>query len=141
MAGSPARPAISAEELLAAVPQLANVAELRVRELSNVPGASLTPALAARAIAAASEAVRDGAAGAVITQGTDTIEETGELADLIWPHEEPLVITGAIRAGGSLSRMDRSTCSTPCARRARRRRAAPARWWSSTAPCIRPARR
>ncbi len=103
MAGSPARPAISAEDLLAAVPQLANVAELRVRELSNVPGASLTPALAARAIAAASEAVRDGAAGAVITQGTDTIEETGELADLIWPHEEPLVVTGAIRAGGSLS--------------------------------------
>jgi len=102
MSGSPARPAISASELLAAVPQLGDVAELRVCELSNVPGANLSPALATQAIAAASEAVAEGAAGAVITQGTDTIEETGALAELIWPHEEPLVITGAIRPGGSL---------------------------------------
>jgi L-asparaginase len=103
MTGSPAHPAHGADELLAAVPEIASVASLDVEDLSNVPGANLTPAAAARAIAAAASAVANGAAGAVITQGTDTIEETAELAELVWPHEAPLVITGAIRAGGTVS--------------------------------------
>jgi L-asparaginase len=101
MTGSPARPALSGEELVAAVPELAELADLRVQQLSNVPGVNLDPAAMARAVSAASEAVIGGAAGAVITQGTDTIEETAELARLVWPHDEPLAITGAIRTGGS----------------------------------------
>jgi L-asparaginase len=98
MTGTPARPALSGDELVSAVPDLAGVAELRVEQLSNVPGVNLDPPAMARAIAAASSGLGD---GAVITQGTDTIEETAELARLTWPHEEPLVITGAIRTGGS----------------------------------------
>jgi L-asparaginase len=101
MTGSPARPALSGEELVAAVPELAELADLRVQQFSNVPGVNLDPAAMARAVSAASEAVIGGAAGAVITQGTDTIEETAELARLGWPHDEPLAITGAIRTGGS----------------------------------------
>src|SRR4051794_797703 len=101
MTGSPARPALSGEELVAAVPELAELADLRVQQLSNVPGVNLDPAAMARAVSAASQAVIGGAEGAVITQGTDTIEETAELARLVWPHEEPLAITGAIRTGGS----------------------------------------
>jgi L-asparaginase len=103
MTGSPAHPAVGAGELLAAVPDIAALAALDVEDLSNVPGANLTPAAAARAIAAAASGVAAGAVGAVITQGTDTIEETAELADLVWPHEAPLVITGAIRPGGAVS--------------------------------------
>ena len=101
MTGSPAQPALSGADLVAAVPELAELAELRVGQLSNVPGVNLDPPAMARAVAAASSAVADGASGAVITQGTDTIEETAELARLVWPHEEPLAITGAIRTGGS----------------------------------------
>ncbi|HEY7629673.1 MAG TPA: asparaginase [Thermoleophilaceae bacterium] len=102
MTGSPARPALSGDELVAAVPEIGEIAELRVLQLSNVPGVNLDPSSMARALNAAWEAVKaDGAAGAVITQGTDTIEETAELARLTWDREEPLVITGAIRTGGS----------------------------------------
>jgi L-asparaginase len=101
MTGSPARPALDAAELVAAVPKLESVAELSVEQLSNVPGVNLDPPAAARAIATAAAAVEEGAAGAVITQGTDTIEETAELAHLCWPSERPLAITGAIRPGGS----------------------------------------
>jgi L-asparaginase len=100
MTGSPARPARSGAELVAAVPGLAGVAELEVAELSNVPGAQLTPSAMARAVAAAAGAAADGAAGAVVLQGTDTIEETAELASLAWGDGAPLAITGAIRPGG-----------------------------------------
>ena len=104
MTGSPARPALSGDELVAALPELAELAELRVHQHANVPGVNLDPASMARALNTAWEAVvADGAAGAVITQGTDTIEETAELARLTWNRDEPLVITGAIRTGGSTS--------------------------------------
>src|SRR5205085_8760563 len=102
MTGSPARPALSGSDLVAAIPELDEIAELRVEQLSNVPGVNLDPSAMARAVAAASAAVAAGAVGAVITQGTDTIEETAELARLTWSHDEPLAITGAIRTGGSV---------------------------------------
>jgi L-asparaginase len=103
MTGSPARPALSGDELVAAVPELGEIAELRVHQYSNVPGVNLDPGAMAGALTTAWEAVKaDGAAGAVITQGTDTIEETAELARLTWDRDEPLAITGAIRTGGSL---------------------------------------
>jgi L-asparaginase len=101
MTGSPARPALSASELVEAVPELDSLAELSVEQLSNVPGVNLEPARMARAIAVAHEAVCAGAAGAVIAQGTDTIEEAAELADPVWSRDEPLAITGAIRPAGA----------------------------------------
>jgi L-asparaginase len=103
MTGSPARPALSGDELVSAIPELAEIAELRVHQHSNVPGVNLDPRSMAAALNTAWEAVKaGGAVGAVITQGTDTIEETAELARLTWDLDEPLVITGAIRTGGSL---------------------------------------
>jgi L-asparaginase len=101
MAGNPARPARSGEELVAAIPELAEVAEVRVEQLSNVPGVELAPGAMAQAIAAAAAAVEEGAAGAVIVQGTDTIEETADLADLVWTPDAPLVVTGAMRPAGT----------------------------------------
>ena len=62
-----------------------------------VPSAALTFADIFDVVASASRAVEDGALGVVISQGTDSLEETAFLVDSIWPHAAPIVLTGAMR--------------------------------------------
>jgi L-asparaginase/Glu-tRNA(Gln) amidotransferase subunit D len=87
---------LTGAELAAAVPGLADL-PLEVRDVEAVPSADLTYRRILDLVAAAGAAVADGATGVVVTQGTDTLEETAFLADLVWPHPAPLVFTGAMR--------------------------------------------
>lgn len=91
-------PTLSAEQLAAAVPGLADLADLRVETLATLPSPSLDEPTVLRALAWARAQVAAGTAGAVITQGTDTLEESAYLLDLHWDRPEPLVVTGAMRA-------------------------------------------
>jgi len=96
------RPTLGADELTASVPGLDQVADVLPSTLATVPSAHLGPADVVGFGQWAAAAVRgaDGAAGvdgAVLVQGTDTIEETAYLLDLLWDRPEPLVVTGAMR--------------------------------------------
>jgi L-asparaginase len=89
---------LSGAEITAAVPGLAELGvTLDVRDVHAVPSGSLTFGQVLDAVALASRAVAEGGEGVVVTQGTDTLEETAFLADLVWPHEAPFVLTGALR--------------------------------------------
>ena len=89
---------LTGADLTGAIPGLADIgAGLDVRDVVAVPSADLTFAGMLEVIAAAERAVADGATGVVVIQGTDTLEETAFLADLVWPHTEPFVVTGAMR--------------------------------------------
>lgn len=84
--------------VMSAVPQLADLdVAIAARDLRAVPGACLSFDDIMELAAAAEAAVADGATGVVVVQGTDTIEETSYLIDLVWPHDAPIVVTGAMR--------------------------------------------
>ncbi len=93
---------LTGAEIIAAVPGLDGLgAVLDVRDAQAVPSGSLTFAHVLDVVRAASRAVDEGAAGVVVTQGTDTLEETAFLVDLVWRHDAPFVLTGAMRRPGT----------------------------------------
>jgi L-asparaginase len=88
-------PRLSGTELLASLGALP--IDVRVHDPLAVPSGSLSFTDLLGTVEAASRAVADGAVGVVLTQGTDTIEETAFLVDSVWRHEAPFVLTGAMR--------------------------------------------
>lgn len=91
-------PKLGAEELAASLPGLASAAELSTHTLFQLPSASIGPLHVLAALHWAGAQIQAGADGVVLTQGTDSIEETAYLLDLYWPFSRPLVVTGAMRA-------------------------------------------
>ncbi|MEP7019431.1 MAG: asparaginase [Pseudonocardiales bacterium] len=82
-------------ELIAAVPQLSAIdVSLDVRDFRATPSACLS---FDDIIELATEAAACDADGVVVVQGTDTIEETSYLLDLVWHLDTAVVLTGAMR--------------------------------------------
>ncbi|MEV4505431.1 asparaginase [Streptomyces klenkii] len=90
-------PQLTGADLVAAVPGLDRQAELEVEDVRQVPGASLTLADVAAVAERLAEADAAGVEGIVVTQGTDTLEETAFLLDLLYRGSTPVVLTGAMR--------------------------------------------
>ena len=95
---------LTAEELLSAVPQLADVAEIEAVQVCNVNSDDITAEVwltLANTIntMAADPAVK----GFVITHGTDTMEETAYFLNLTIKTDKPVVLTGSMRPSTSIS--------------------------------------
>ena len=89
-------PALDGEGLVAAVGGLAAFGGIEGRTVVNKPSAHLT--LDDQLECAARRATPPAAGtGVVVTHGTDTLEETAMLCDIIHDAEAPIVFTGAIR--------------------------------------------
>ena len=91
-------PAMGASDILASVPELGSVTDFEVEDFSRLPGPHVTPEQMWRlARRAAAWLERPDIDGLVITHGTDTIEETSWLLDLVLTSEKPAVLVGAMR--------------------------------------------
>ncbi|MFP8903092.1 asparaginase [Streptomyces atacamensis] len=90
-------PTLTGSDLVAAVPGLQDAAEVTAEDFRQMPGASLTVSDIVSLVDRLQQADRDGVNGIVVTQGTDTLEETAYLTDLYYQGSTPVVFTGAMR--------------------------------------------
>ena len=99
------RGAVRGDELIAGVPEIRQIADVKVEQIVNVYGNDLTIenwlTLVKRinAIYAAEPAV----AGIVVTHGTNTLEETAFFLNLTVKDRRPVVVVGSQRPGTALS--------------------------------------
>jgi L-asparaginase len=91
-------PVLGGADLLASVPGLAGIADLVVLDRGLKPASHFDFADLFGISAAVEDALGDPHVdGAVVVQGTDTIEETAFFLDLLHGGPKPVVITGAMR--------------------------------------------
>jgi L-asparaginase len=97
--------ALRGEDLVAAVPEISGVADVRVEQIANVSSTDITVAhwltLANRINRIFADDPR--AAGVVVTHGTNTIEETAYFLNLTVKHDKPVVLVGSMRPASAIS--------------------------------------
>ena len=95
-------PAVDAAELVALSPAIRDFAsDVRVTSFGMLQSWNIGPEVMRRIAEVATDALRDeSVAGAVVTHGTDTMEETAFALDLLVDSEKPVVFTGAMRNAG-----------------------------------------
>jgi L-asparaginase len=100
MTGEHARPDADAATLVAEFADLHGNPRLTTEALFNVPSPHLTLTEQLEICRRARDVARGGT-GVVVTHGTDTLEETAMLCDVLHDAEAPIVFTGAIRSASS----------------------------------------
>jgi L-asparaginase len=91
-------PAISGEDLLATVPDVAKYAKVEVNNVSNVPSDYMDPTRWVQLTKVVSDTLaRPDVAGVIVSHGTDTLEETAYWLDLTVKSDKPIVLIGAQR--------------------------------------------
>ena len=93
--------AFGGDELVAGLPGIDEIAEFQVEQFAAVDSFQITLQIAFDIARRIDEVLMDPAVcGAVVTHGTDTMEESAFIADLLVSSDKPVVFTGAQIPGG-----------------------------------------
>lgn len=95
---------VPVDKLLAGLPELANVANVKGEQVLQIASESFTNdnlmKLGKRVSALVKQSDVD---GIVVTHGTDTLEETAYFLNLVIRTDKPIVVVGSMRPGSALS--------------------------------------
>jgi len=95
---------VGVEELLDAIPQLGEMAEIHAEQFANVGSSALSVADLLRLAKRLNYLLHEGGMqGAVITHGTDVMEETAYFLNLSVKSPKPVIITGSMRPSTAIS--------------------------------------
>src|SRR6202163_125879 len=95
-------PALSGEDLVAAVQAIKKIAQIQVEQISNIPSPDMTPEIWLRLAGRVNELLaKPEIVGIVVTHGTDTLEETAYFLDLTTVGVKPVILVGAQRRGAT----------------------------------------
>ena len=94
----------SIDDLIKAVPQLKEVAEISGEQVANIGSQTMNNEVWLKLATRANDLLSSGETdGIVITHGTDTMEETGYFLSLVVKSEKPVVLVGSMRPATAIS--------------------------------------
>ncbi|UUX95573.1 type II asparaginase [Aquabacterium sp. J223] len=95
---------VPVEKLLAGLPELATVADVRGEQAFQIASESFTNDRLVLLGKRVSALLKDPAVhGVVVTHGTDTLEETSFFLNLVIKNDKPIVVVGSMRPGSAMS--------------------------------------
>ena len=95
---------VPVDKLIAGVPELTNVADVRGEQVFQIASESFTNDKLVQLGKRVSQVLHDPAvSGVVITHGTDTLEETAYFLNLVIHSDKPMVVVGSMRPGTAMS--------------------------------------
>ncbi|ABO34640.1 glutamyl-tRNA(Gln) amidotransferase subunit D [Methanococcus maripaludis C5] len=91
-------PAFTADDLIRAVPELMDIANIKGKVILNILSENMLPAYWKMTADAIKEEIENGAEGIVIAHGTDTMHYTASALSFMVTSEVPIILVGAQRS-------------------------------------------